>query len=164
MKAFSVRRFLFILVGLVLILVPHGKADVPASARPAIYDENADGEKQVAAAVATAKAENKRVLLQYGANWCIWCHRLHGLLQSDQALHDELQKNYVFVLIDVNKGHNQATDDKYGHPAKKGLPALAVLDADGKLLTTKDTSELEEGDHHSPAKVMAFLQDWAPKR
>ena len=29
---------------------------------------------------------------------------------------------------------------------------------------TKNTAELEEGNHHNPAKVLAFLKEWAPKK
>jgi len=39
---------------------------------------------------------------------------------------------------------------------------LVVLDSDGKQLTTKDSGELEEGEGHSPAKITAFLAQWAP--
>jgi hypothetical protein len=39
-----------------------------------------------------------------------------------------------------------------------------ILDSQGKHLTTKDTGELEEGDHHSPEKVLAFLNQWSPKK
>jgi len=52
---------------------------------------------------------------------------------------------------------------KYGAD-KHGLPCIVVLDSTGKHLTTKDTGELEEGDHHSPEKVMAFLNQWSPKK
>ena len=145
-------------------LPPVRAADSPKAARPDIYDEHADGAQQIADALAVAKKENKRVFLQFGANWCIWCHRLHDLLHSDKELGDELQANYVFVLVDVNDGHNKETDLKYGHPTEHGLPVIVILDADGKQLTTKDSGELEEGDHHSPQKVMAFLKEWAPKR
>jgi hypothetical protein len=51
-------------------------------------------------------------------------------------------------------------NDKYGNPIQHGLPVLVVLDTDGRQLTTKDTGELEEGDHHSPQKVLAFLKAW----
>lgn len=44
-----------------------------------------------------------------------------------------------------------------------GVPFLVVLDADGKYLLTQHTAVLEEGDHHSPQKVLAFLKEWAPK-
>jgi len=137
--------------------------DMPQGARPSLYDESADGMEQVAQALALAKAEHKRVLLQFGANWCGWCHKLHKLFESDENIAQELQANYVVVLIDVNKGHNKEVDTKYGHPTRFGLPAIVVLDADGEQLTTQDTAKLEEKDHHDPEKVMAFLQEWAPK-
>jgi thiol:disulfide interchange protein len=138
------------------------KAPAVAS-HPKIYDENADGAKQIEEALVTAKKEGKRVLLKFGANWCIWCHRLHHTFEKDAAVAAELKKDYVVVLIDRNKDHNKATDEKYGFPTKHGLPVLVVLDADGKQLTTKDTGQLEEKDHHSPDKVLAFLKEWAPK-
>jgi hypothetical protein len=37
-------------------------------------------------------------------------------------------------------------------PSNSEYPVIVILDAEGKQLTTKDSSELEEGDHHSPAK------------
>jgi len=66
-------------------------------------------------------------------------------------------------MIDVNKGHNSTVDARYGSPTKLGLPVIVILDADGKQLTTEDSSLLEEGDHHSPQKVLAFLKEWTPK-
>ena len=141
-----------------------GAADAPKTARPKIYDESADGSKQITSALAIAKKENKRVMLQFGANWCGWCHKLHKLCETDKAIAEKLKADYVVVLIDVNEGHNKDTDTKYGHPTRFGLPAIVILDAEGKQLTTKDTGQLEEGDHHKPEKVMAFLKEWAGKK
>ncbi len=45
-----------------------------------------------------------------------------------------------------------------------GLPSLVMLDSEGKHVTTKNTAELEEGDHHSSEKVLAFLKQWAPAK
>jgi len=140
-------------------------AETPAqSSRPAIYDESADGGKQIAAALEVAKSTNKRVLLQFGANWCGWCHKLHALFESDPELAAFLKNSFVVVLVDVNKGHNTETDQRYGHPTAHGLPVIVILDSNGKPLVTKDTGELEEGDHHSPQKVLAFLKEWAGKK
>jgi thiol:disulfide interchange protein len=135
--------------------------------RPAIYDRNADGTKQIAEALKTAKAEHKHVLLQFGANWCGWCHRLHALFKDNEAIAKVLRDHYVVVLIDVDqvngKLHNADVDQRYGHPTRFGLPVLVVLDSDGKQLTTQDTGKLEEGDHHDPKKVLAFLERWTAK-
>lgn len=139
-------------------------ADDAKSTRPKIYDESADGSKQIADALSLAKKEHKRVLLQFGANWCGWCHKLHKLFQSDKAISQRLKADYVVVLIDVNEGHNKEIDKRYDHPTRFGLPVIVIVDQEGKPLTTKNTAELEEGDHHDPAKVIAFLKQWAPKR
>ena len=135
-------------------------ADGPRPSRPNIYDTAADGKEQITAALKTAQAENKRVILKFGANWCGWCHRLSGLLKTNTELAQILKDNYVLVLIDVDKQHNADTVKKYDNPTRFGLPVLVVLDTDGTALTTQDTGKLEEGDHHDPAKVKAFLEKW----
>jgi len=137
-------------------------AKSPTPTKPKIYDESADGSKQIADALVLAKKEKKLVLLQFGANWCGWCHKLHKLFESDKEIAAKLKAGYVVVLIDVNEQHNAETNEKYGNPTKHGLPVIVVLDADGKQLTTQDTGKLEEGDHHDTAKVKAFLSKWAP--
>lgn len=136
---------------------------------PDIYDTEADGTAQIAAAVAQAKSENKHVLVKLGANWCIWCRRLSHTFKADATVAKALNENYVLVLVDVNhrqgKKRNDAVNDKYGNPMAQGLPVIVVLDADGKQLTTQETGALEDGKSaHDPAKVIAFLNKWAPKR
>src|SRR5580658_9866651 len=75
--------------------------DSPAATLPNIYDESADGSKQIADALALAGKDGKRVLLQFGANWCPWCHKLHSLFEKDQAIAARLKSDYVVVLVDV---------------------------------------------------------------
>mgnify|MGYP001549810212 CR=1 FL=1 len=107
------------------------------------------------------------VLVMFGANWCVWCHRLHATFAGDARVAAALKAGYEVVLIDVNTRHgdkrNADVDARYGHPTKEGLPVLVVLDAAGKQLTTQETGALEEGAGHSPAKVVAFLEKWAAK-
>ncbi len=154
--------FLFALLALPLAAEP----EYPKMG-PDIYDTKADGKAQIAAALAKAAVAHKRVLVMFGANWCIWCHRLHATLEGDAKVAAALRAHYEVVLVDVNTRHgdkrNADVDARYGHPTKEGLPVLVVLDADGKQLTTQETGALEEGAGHSPAKVMAFLEQWKPK-
>jgi C-terminal processing protease CtpA/Prc len=145
--------------------IPVLAAASPAkSPRPDIYDESADGAKQIADALAVAKKEKKQVLLQFGANWCGWCHKLHKLCQTDADIAAKLKEDYVIVLIDVNKGRNEDINKRYDNPTRFGLPVIVILDSDGKALTTQDTGKLEQGDHHDPKKVLAFLNEWAGKK
>ena len=134
---------------------------------PDIYDTKADGTAQIAAALAKATAEKKHVILMFGANWCIWCHRLHATFAADATVAKALRQDFEVVLIDVNtdKGQkrNAAVNERYGNPIAHGLPVLVVLDSRGRPLTTKDTGELESGERHDPAKILAFLAAWKPK-
>ena len=163
MKLASLSALAFCVLSVLTIASPEtlAAADAPQGSRPNIYDESLDGTKQVADALAVAKKENKRVLIQFGANWCGWCHKLHRLFNTDKEVNEELRAKYLLILVDVNNGHNEELVKKYGAD-RMGLPSLVVLDSSGKHLTTKDTGQLEEGDHHSPAKVMQFLKQWAP--
>lgn len=129
-----------------------------------LYDEKASGAAQIETALVEAKKSGKVVLLQFGANWCGWCHKLHKLCAADPAIAAELKKGYVTVLIDVNQKHNDDIDQRYGNPTRFGLPVIVLLDKTGKPLTTQDTGKLEVGDRHDPAKVLAFLKQWAPKK
>lgn len=136
---------------------------------PDIYDTKADGFALIDAALKQAKAENKNVLLDFGANWCPWCHRLHTLFTTDKSVAAVLAHDYVVVMIDVNMKHipakrNYDVNLKYDNPIHEGLPVLVVLDADGNKLVTQETGALEEGKGHDPKKVIAFLEKWAPKR
>ncbi len=133
---------------------------------PDIYDVRADGSAQIAAAVGIAAAEHKRVIVVFGANWCIWCRRLHSTFENDPAVSRALGRGFVVVMVDVNtrRGVKRNADvvARYGNPTGHGIPVLVVLDSDGRRLTTKDSGELEEGQAHSPAKIVAFLSSWSP--
>jgi len=131
-----------------------------------IYDPSADAAADIAAALKQADAEGKHVLLDFGANWCVWCRRLHTLFESDATVAAALERAYVIVMIDVNTRNgtdrNAPTIVKYGEPTQHGLPVLMVLDGAGNPQVTQETGALEDGAGHSPAKVLAFLSRWAP--
>jgi thiol:disulfide interchange protein len=154
-------------VALALVGAPTLRADPEyPKMGPDIYDTQADGGAQISAAIDRAAAEHKRVILDFGANWCIWCRRLHATFEGDPAVSRALARDFVVVMVDVNMRNgpkrNAGVNERYGNPVQHGLPVLVVLDSDGKQLTTKDTGELEDGAGHSPAKITAFLASWAP--
>jgi thiol:disulfide interchange protein len=145
-------------------------ATVPVAAQPAksapafapkhIYSETANPSGDIAAALAQAKREHKRVILDFGGDWCGDCQALD--LYFHQAPNDALlEKN--FVLVHVWIGHMDANLDvakRYGVPINKGVPALAVLGADGKLLYAQKAGEFEDMRHMEPASVTEFLETW----
>ena len=126
---------------------------------PKLYDESADAAADIAKALAKAKKENKRVLLQFGANWCGWCHKLHKVFEDEREIARTMLYEYEIVMVDVGRfDKNMELVEKYGAKIKgSGVPFLTVLNADGEVVTNQNTGDLEDGDHHDVVKVSNFL-------
>ena len=131
---------------------------VDVKALPKIYDEGADGAALLAAALESARAGDRRVLVTIGGNWCSWCHKLHMLFERDPAIHARLQRSFVELRLD--SAAHADTIARFGAKVD-GVPFLVVLDAKGEVLARQETGSLELGPRHDPAKVLAFLDGQA---
>lgn len=127
------------------------------AAREGLYDPDADGRAQLAKALEQAKAEDKRVLVQWGANWCGWCHKLHDYFRENAEARQILEASYVVVLIDSDQNKPLMKDLDV---TPRGVPYLTILGSDGKKIVDQDTGSLETGSAHDPAKVNPFLKRW----
>ena len=127
-----------------------------------VYSDTADAKAEIRQALATATREHKRVLLDFGGNWCGDCQVLHIYLQ-DPGNASLLQSN--FVLVNVNIGRYDQNLDiarQYNIPLDKGVPALAVLDANGKLVYSQHNGEFEAMRRMDVSSVSEFLTKWKP--
>lgn len=156
------------------LLEPGGQPDPDAvkKAKPKLYDENADAKVQIPTALAKAKKENRRVLIQWGGNWCVWCVKLDAMMKKDRDVSHELLYEYDVVHVDAGQPKDKNLDlaTTYGADLKSnGFPFLTILDADGKPLANQETSSLElkdangesiigAGMGHDAKKVLAFLK------
>jgi thioredoxin 1 len=125
-----------------------------------IYPDPAQAKADLAAALKTAAATHRRVLVDFGGNWCGDCQVLDIYFHRapNNAL---LDANYVLVDIDI--GHYDRNVDlaqKYDIPLKLGVPALAVLDSHGRLLYSQRNAEFEKMRQMSPDSVTDFLNKW----
>jgi thiol:disulfide interchange protein len=134
-------------------------ASVPMVAKH-IYSETANPKADIAAALAQARLEHKRVIVDFGGDWCGDCQVLDIYFhQSPNA--ELLAKSYVLVHVWI--GHMDANLDvpaKYGVPVSKGVPALAVLSPSGQTLYSQRNGEFEKMRAMDPASVTDFLNKW----
>ena len=135
-----------------------------AFAAEALYPDVARAKGDIDAAVKEAAKAHKRVLVDFGGNWCPDCKVLDINLRKPE--NDALLRQH-YVMVHVNVGDKGITDnfdvaERYGIPLKKGVPALAVLDADGKALYAQKNGEFESMRKMDPSSVTDFLQKWKP--
>jgi thioredoxin 1 len=115
----------------------------------------------IKAALAEARRTHKRVILDFGGDWCPDCQVLN--IYFHQSPNTELMaKN--FVLVDVNIGHEDANLDlasKYGVPMPHGVPALVVLDGRGQVIYAQG-KEFSDMRNMQSSSVTEFLNKWKP--
>jgi thioredoxin 1 len=131
--------------------------------RKQIYAPAANANAEIAEAVHTASASHKRVLVVFGGNWCFDCHVLDEAFHSPEIA-PALNKSFLVVHVDIGQmDKNLDVAKKYDIPLDRGVPAIAVLDSDGKLLFSQKRGEFEATRSMAPEDILAFLHKWQPR-
>lgn len=139
------------------------RLEQPISKDKILYPAGVDAHAEIKEALERAAKEHKRVVVVFGANWCYDCHVL------DLAFHRPdiaplLNASYEVVHVDIGEGEkNQDLMQQYQVPKNKGIPALAVLDSDGKLLYSQKNGEFEKARALGPEDLIEFLKKWKPQ-
>ncbi len=139
-------------------------AATASSAGRDIYPDPSQARADLAAALKTAPATHRRILLDFGGNWCGDCQVL------DLYMHDNNNRQLVdanFIVVHINVGRfdaNQDLAEKYGVPLHKGVPALAVLSEHGELLYSQKNGEFEAMRSLESSALTQFLVHWRPPR
>ncbi len=130
---------------------------------PNLYNKDANARAEIREAVAKAAKDHQRVILVFGGNWCYDCHVLdQAFRQADVA--PILEQNFSVVHVDIGEDGKKNNDlaAEYRVPLEKGVPALAILGSDGKLLYSQRNGEWESARSLDPDDVIAFLNKWKP--
>jgi hypothetical protein len=144
------------------------RADDPHLAQPSdmnrnIYPADADARAEIKEAEEKAAAGHKRVLLVFGANWCYDCHVLDlAFHRTDFAL---TMAGYEVVHVDLGDDEKKNADvvKQFDVTLDKGIPTLAVVETDGKLVVSQKNGEFEDARSMTPEALLEFLNKWKPK-
>jgi thioredoxin 1 len=134
----------------------------PVAAAPHIYPEVSRAEGDISAALAEAARTHRRVLLDFGGDWCTDCKVLDINFRKPENA-NLVAERYIVVHVNVgNKGidENFEVAKRYGIPLGKGVPALAVLDSGGRVVYAQKNGEFESMRHMDPRSVHDFLEKW----
>jgi len=135
----------------------------PLDTNKSIYPAGIDAHAEIKEAEEKAAKEHKRVLLVFGANWCFDCHVLDLAFQRADFV--PVVAHYEVVHIDIGDDGKKNGDiaKEFQVPLEKGIPALAVVDAAGKLLVSQKNGEFENARAMTPEAILEFLNKWKPE-
>ena len=133
-----------------------------------VYNEDADPMVQISDAVKKAGKEGKYVVCQVGGNWCRRCLMFAEFITSDEEIKTLIDNEFEYIHVNYNprQPKNEKTLkmlERLGNPERFGFPVLVVLDNNGKVIHTQDSSFLEEGNGYNKTKVMRFFSNWTPE-
>ena len=145
-----------------LFLVAFGIALQASSAGRDIYPPPEQAKADLAAALKEAAKTHKRIILDFGGNWCADCKVLDIYMHNAQN-RPILDANFIVVHINVGRfDANLDLSKKYDTPLNKGVPALAVLTSSGKVLYSQKLGQFESMRRMEPSAVTEFLIQWKP--
>lgn len=127
-----------------------------------LYPASANAKAEIAEILHKVNTTHQRVLLVFGANWCYDCHVLDEAFHSPEIA-PTMEKSFEVVHVDIGQADkNLDLAKQYDVPLDRGVPAIAVLDSDGKLLFSQKRGEFEAARSMAPEDILDFLNKWKP--
>jgi len=126
-----------------------------------LFDPNRNPFDDLKSTIEIARDSNKRIILDVGGNWCIWCHRIDAFMNRTEDVKSLLDKYYIVLKINFSK-ENKNEKFLSQYPAIEGYPHFFVLEKDGSLLHSQNTGELEKEKDYDAEKFVDFLNKWKP--
>jgi thiol:disulfide interchange protein len=84
--------------------------------------------RDLPAALERARAEGKPVLVNFYADWCVWCKKLESTTLRDNDVKTVLRDQVIPVSLNVD-GDGRELSNVY---RVDGLPTILVLDGNGR--------------------------------
>ena len=111
-----------------------------------------------------AAQTGRKVLIVFGADWCPDCHALEAHLKT-APLRDFVQKNDLVQKVEVCRFDcNMDFAARFGHPEAEGIPALVIVDAQGKQLVATNNGEFASARSMSAQPILSFLERYTGDR
>lgn len=150
-------RIFFILILLTTSLLTIAQTE----SKEKLFDPTRNPFDDLKSTTELAQNTNKRIILDIGGDWCVWCHRIDAFMNNTIEIKSLLEENFIVLKINVSK-ENKNEKFLSQYPAIEGFPHFFVLEKDGTLLHSQNTGELEKDKDYDSEKFIAFLNKWKP--
>lgn len=125
-----------------------------------IFDENLDFNEILDDALAKSKVTKKRILIEFGGDWCIWSHRMNRIVES-RKFKSFIDDNFIFLRCTINAyGENSYPSDK-DLPDIRSIPHFILLDENGNVIGSQDTPGFEFLWFYKKWALYNFFKEWS---
>lgn len=116
----------------------------------------------IAVALGRARDRDKRVMVVFGADWCA----------DAAAFQESLDHPLIAPLVDLGlevvhldvgaRDRHLDIARGWGIDYADGIPTVAVLDAEGELITATRDGELRTARDQTPIQIATLIHRWLP--
>jgi thioredoxin-related protein len=153
-------KYIYIILCLILPQLSFALGDKPYSN---YYDPARDPFADFIDATADAKAQNKLILLEFGGDWCVWCHRLDKFISKQNEISKGMAE--VFIVVKVNVSEENGNESFLKQFSEiQGYPHFIIANSSGREIGAMNTSNLEMGKSYSVSKMQEFIETWKQKK
>ncbi|MCQ9156545.1 thioredoxin family protein [Acidomonas methanolica] len=139
--------------------VPQLDASQPITPAQHVYPDAALAHTQVTEAFKTALRTHRKVLLDFGGNWCPDCLKLAGVFDVPSVA-QWLDAEFVVVPVNVERiNQNLDIATRYGVTIHE-VPTVLIFTANGKLLNADGANTLGNARAMSAQSVIDLLASW----
>ncbi|MCE9500953.1 MAG: thioredoxin family protein [Leptospira sp.] len=154
---FAVLAILFLTKGIVLNSGSNNFVN-PASGKNIEVTENLKWHRNREEAYSAAKSENKRVFIDFYADWCTNCKEFGKLAISNAELNRALSGSVLLKIYDTDPEFENFRNDKRFPELQIGLPFFVITDSNAEVIF-KTTDYL-----NSNEMIKALSKDQSPNK
>jgi thiol-disulfide isomerase/thioredoxin len=129
---------------------------------PLPYDAAANAKAQVAAARARALKAHKRLLIDFGGNWCLDCRLLAGTMDLP-SVRPFVARHFEVVTVDIGRfDKNMDIPAHYGVKGRlAGVPAVFIVDPKtDRVVNRGRETALADARSLTPQALADWLAGW----
>lgn len=123
------------------------------------YDPERNAFDDGRAALKLAQETNRRVMIEVGGDWCMYCHIFDRFVHS----YKEVTKQFfnTFVLLKVNVSDENTNKEFLSNfQGINGYPYIFITETNGKVIYANDMREMTIKGQPDKEKMFKFLARW----
>lgn len=123
------------------------------------FESNAEHGQAVLAALSESERLGRKILVEYGGDWCKWSRRMEAALGSP-TLSALINEKFIFLRCYV--GPDGSWDSSSIElPPMSSVPYFSLVSSDGRVIANQATERFELLWFYRKKSILQFLRRWS---